>query len=394
MTPAVTAHHATRPLHVVHLVSGDQWAGAEVMTWLLLSELASRADQCRVSAVALNDGELVRRLRASNVNVHVFDERRLSFLEILRSTLALVRSAGADVLHSHRYKEHWLAAGLAAVTKSRTVATVHGMPEPARTVRLRYAAQTWATFRLLTYRFDGVAAVSEATRQRLVVDHHLRSAQVHIVPNGIRVPADPARAPKTESPHIGSVGRLVAVKRFELFLETAAIVRRQYPTARFSILGDGPDREMLVSRAAAMGLGGCFRVLDPVLDPWSYYRSLDVYVNTSASEGLPLSVLEAMSIGVPAVASAVGGIPEVVRQGLDGVLVYSSQASDYAAACAGLLSDGARREQLGNRARERVLSEYSAATMATRYIDLYHQLLSAAAPNGVPLYADPQRERS
>lgn len=364
------------------------------MTWLLLSELASRADQCRVSAVALNDGELVRRLRASNVNVHVFDERRLSFLQIFRSTLARIGPAGVDVLHSHRYKEHWLAAVLTAVTKSRTVATVHGMPEPARAVRRRYAAQAWTTFRLLAYRFDGVAAVSEATRQTLVDDHHLRPAQVHVVPNGIRVPADPAPTRRTESPHIGSVGRLVAVKRFELFLETAAIVRRLYPTARFSILGDGPDRDMLVSRAAAMGLGGCFRVLDPALDPWPYYRSLDVYLNTSASEGLPLSVLEAMSVGVPAVASAVGGIPEVVRHGLDGLLVYSSQAADYATACAGLLSDGPARERLGDRARERVSSEYSAAAMATRYIDLYHQLLSAAAPKAALLYADPQRERS
>jgi glycosyltransferase involved in cell wall biosynthesis len=369
----------TQPrLHVVHLLSGDQWAGAEVMAFHLLHHLSKRGPDVAVMALCLNEGQLSAQLRQVGVPVHVLPESSLSFPQIVRQAARLLRGLRVDVLHSHRYKEHYLAALLSAWTGARLVATVHGLPEPARRRRTWYALQTGLTFQVLRSQFDAVTAVS-ASMQRVLVDvYRLRAERVHVVVNGIAIPDKVVREAGKRPLHVGSVGRLVAVKRYELFLEVAAVVRRLFPDVQFSVLGDGPDREMLLRKARALGIHDCFRVVEPMADPRPYYQSLDVYMNTSESEGLPLSVLEAMASGVPVVAAAVGGIPEVVGHGIHGRLVDSSRAQDYAEPCAELLANRPLRAQLAAQCRERVQAEFSADVMASRYADLYERVTSSA----------------
>jgi glycosyltransferase involved in cell wall biosynthesis len=255
------------------------------------------------------------------------------------------------------------------------VATVHGFQEPVRYQQLKDSLQAWATFRLLRHRFDHVIAVSGAMREQLIATHGLSPKQVHTVVNGIAIPDE---EPHTRTPtqlHIGSVGRLVPVKRFGLFLEIAALLRQRFSHLRFSILGEGADRDLLAARATRLGLDDCFTLMPHTANPWPYYRSLDVYLNTSELEGLPLSLLEAMATGTPVVAPAVGGIPEVVRHGSDGFVVKSSDAGDFADACARLILDGDLRARLGEKARVRVRNEFSAAAMSDRYRDLYRGIM-------------------
>jgi L-malate glycosyltransferase len=369
-------------LRVVHLLSGDQWAGAEVMAFHLLHHLSKR--DVPVLALCLNEGELSGRLRAVGVQVHILPESTMSFPQIVKQAARLLRGVRVDVLHSHRYKEHYLAALLSLWTGARLVATVHGLPEPARRRRTWYSVQTGLTFQILRSRFDVVTAVSASMNRALVDVYRLRPDRVQTVVNGIPMPDEVMRANHGEPLHVGSVGRLVAVKRFELFLEAAALVLRSFPDTRFSILGDGPDREMLLARARALHLGDAFRIVDPVADPRPYYQSLNVYMNTSQSEGLPLSVLEAMASGIPVVAAAVGGIPEIVTHGVQGLLVDSSRADDFARHCGELLGNRPLREQFAAQCRARVEAEFSADVMARRYTELYRQVTSSSHVIGTP----------
>jgi glycosyltransferase involved in cell wall biosynthesis len=212
--------------------------------------------------------------------------------------------------------------------------------------------------------------------------------------NGIHPPEQQAEQSHGDSiMHIGSVGRLVPVKRFEVFVETAAIIRRSFPAVRFSILGDGPDRALLLSAVRRHDLVDWFTIADPVGDPWPYYRSLDLYVNTSESEGLPLSVLEAMAAGVPVVAAAVGGIPEIIGENRYGRLVHSKDAAAFASACAELINDSVLRKHLGIDSKNRVVAEHSAAVMARRYRRLYESSPSRRL-HMRPALGEPTRTRS
>ena len=371
--------------HVVHLVSGDQWAGAEVMVCHLLTQLARRGSTIKVTAICLNEGRLSELLRSANVEVCVIPEARLAFPRIARAALRALKGRPADILHSHRYKEHFLGAAIAAVRGSRLVATVHGLPEPARIRRPGFAIQNRVADRLLRHRFDAIVAVSDALRRSLIDQRGLPSSSVRVVPNGIPiVDRQIVQLPRPDVRHIGSVGRLVPVKRFDLFLDVAAAIHRVYPQVKFSILGSGPDEALLKEKAAALGLSDHFSIEPLVQEPWRYYGSLDLYLNTSESEGLPLSILEAMTMRVPVIASAVGGIPEVISDGVDGFLVRSSSPGDYATRCLQLIADGGQREHVGSRGRERVIAAYSASGMAARYCEMYGKLTVGGASGGGP----------
>jgi glycosyltransferase involved in cell wall biosynthesis len=367
-------------LRVVHIVSGDQWAGAEVMQSSLLSRLVRLAPSCELAVICLNHGELARRLQSAGVDVTVLPETTLSFAQILTRARRLLAARRPDVLHSHRYKEHYLAAVLAPFLRARTVATIHGLPEPAHKRRWRYALQAAMTFRLLRSRFDRIVAVSADLRRQLVGVHGCGESSVDVVTNGITIPELVHVARTDASFHVGSVGRFVKVKGFEMFLDTAALVLKQYPHARFSLLGDGPDRELLLRRAETLGIASRVNFVAPTTNPQSYFESLDLYVNTSEHEGLPLTVLEAMAHGVPVVAPNVGGIPEVVRSGEEGVLVAARQPADFAAAIVGLLADEAGRSRISRAGRERVVAAFSADAMALRYGQLYADLAGTNRP--------------
>lgn len=363
-----------RNLRVVHLVSGDQWAGAEVMQAHLLAELQRLSPACGPAVICLNDGELARRLAGAGLDVTVLPETQLSFGEIAMRCRRVLAARRPDVLHSHRYKEHLLTAMLAPLFGAQAVATMHGLPEPARARRLRYELQTAVTIRLLRSRFDRIVAVSDDMRRQMIEEYRFDERQVDVVVNGIAIPVLPHSARGDVGLRIGSVGRFVKVKRFELFVDAAALVLKRYPQVQFSLLGDGPDRELITRRADALGVGDSIRLVRPMTDPQSYFASLDVYVNTSEHEGLPLSVLEAMAHGVPVVASKVGGIPEIVRNSNEGSLVASGQPEDFASAIGALVGDPAARARIGRAGRERVIAEFSAEAMGRQYQQLYQRL--------------------
>jgi glycosyltransferase involved in cell wall biosynthesis len=174
--------------------------------------------------------------------------------------------------------------------------------------------------------------------------------------------------------HIGTVGRMVPVKNFDLFLTTAAAVRRQTEGVRFSILGDGQLRGQLIKKVKELKINDRLDFLPPYPDPFPYYRSLDLYLNTSIHEGIPLSILEAMSCTKPVVAPRVGGIPEIITHGEQGWLVEEYHPSAFSRACLRLIQDKDLRKTLGENALKRVTTCFSDYRMAESYKKVYQQL--------------------
>ena len=223
--------------------------------------------------------------------------------------------------------------------------------------------------------FGCAVAVSEEMKRTLVNQHGFREERVHVIRNGgVFPPLAPAPSGSGRACfHIGTVARMVPVKGLDLFLDVAARVRREAPVVRFSLLGDGPLRDELAQRATALSLRDCVEFLTPRPDPFPYYQSLDLYLNTSRHEGIPLSVIEAMACGTPVVSSAVGGIPEIVTHGEHGFLVEARDAAQFTQWCLTLIWDNQLPRTMGERASAHARAHLSASAMARAYRHLYEE---------------------
>jgi len=276
----------------------------------LLKEL-NHCAKLKIVALSLNHGILSNALRENGIETIVMPEDRNTFLELYLKVLRVLKGRGADIIHSHRYKENILAL---LVAKSMGVkhlfTTLHGLSERSiqeRNGQNRIHLKSSVDAFIVNHFFDRIVTVSQEMKKVLVKRCHFNQHKVNVIYNGIPTLSGkflPQSLP-TDGFHIGTTGRMVLVKDFDLFLEVAAAIKRQTNRVRFSILGDGPLRRALVAKAEKLDIGDCVEFLSTRADPFSYYQSLDLFLNTSLHEGIPLSILEAMALGKPVVASGV-----------------------------------------------------------------------------------------
>lgn len=369
------------PVTILSLFSGDIWAGAEKMIFALLKGLSKDPD-LKIVALAFNEGVLVESLRSLGIEVIVLDESRHSIFGLLLRAYRLFRGRGIQLIHSHGYKANilaWLLSRL--VGGARLVATVHSLPEAAfRESGLSQIADKVKRLledRILRRSFSRVIVVSQDIRNVLIRDRGYSAASTELIYNGIELPLHRPEdmAARPQCVHVGNVGRLVPVKDFPLFIRIATEIRAQVSNVRFSVLGDGPMKEELVRLVKDLKMETHIQFETPRPDPLPYFHSLDIYLNTSVHEGLPLSILEAMACGRPVVAPCVGGIPEIITNGEDGLLVKSGDVAEFVAACLQLIRSDALRQRLGAKAVQRVSAMFSSEGMTMLYRTLYHRVV-------------------
>jgi glycosyltransferase involved in cell wall biosynthesis len=172
-----------------------------------------------------------------------------------------------------------------------------------------------------------------------------------------------------------AVGNLYPVKGHIHLLEALALLTARYPTAHLAIAGRGALEPALRARATELGIARRVHLLGLRSDVPDLLAAADVYVLPSLSEGLPLSLLEAMFAGCPIVASPVGEVPDALAAGEAGLLVEPGDATGLAAAIGRLLDDPSLARLLGARAGLRAAARYGVSEMITRYTALYRQLL-------------------
>jgi len=261
---------------------------------------------------------------------------------------------------------------------SEVLTTIHGLPEPATHSTREARLARWRTrldYCVVKRGFRCAVAVSDEMKGVLIRQHGFREDRLRVIRNGAAFPPPTTSRVNANRQyfHIGTVARLVPVKGLDLFLDVAAAVRREAPLVRFSLLGDGPLRDELAGKAARLNLHECVEFVAPRPDPIPYYRTLDLYLNTSLHEGIPLSLIEAMACGMPVVSSAVGGIPEIVTDGEDGYLVEGREAGRFAERCLSLMRDDHLRKTMGERASVHARSRFGASAMAGAYRRLYDE---------------------
>jgi len=206
-------------------------------------------------------------------------------------------------------------------------------------------------------------------------------SKLTVIPNGL--PDSVFRQTRPALPRISGIHRIGMIARMNhpaknhaAFLRVAARIAQKYPQAEFVFVGDGPLRAGLEETARVLGLGKQAMFLGERRDVSEILASLDVSVLTSISESLSNVIMESMAAGVPVVAARVGGNPELIQDGLTGVLVPSGDDDALAVALTTLLDHGDLRAALGARAKSEAKSKFGLRRVCAQYEELYRQVLS------------------
>jgi len=360
-------------MKALHIISGDLWAGAEVQAFTLLTALQKRP-RMQVAAALMNEGELARRLRAGGIPVTVFPESAMGAVAIIRALRRLMLQWRPDIVHSHRGKENILGSIANRLARNApSLRSVHGAPENIpRGVRQAHKRLLAALDRFCGRRLQQkLIAVSGELAEKLARD--FSRERIVVVENGIDAEAVRAqvhpvewRTQEPQATHVGFVGRLVAVKRVDLFIATAQLLKRTHPQRdwRFHVFGDGPLRERFAASDSVTFHGHRNDIVACI-------AALDTLVMCSDHEGLPMTLLEALAVGTPIAAHAVGGIPALLQINAGGMAVEQHDSEGYALAVRALLEE---ERHDGN-----IAARYSAMQNAARIAALYEELVEETA---------------
>jgi glycosyltransferase involved in cell wall biosynthesis len=379
----------TRPIRVLELRSVRGTGGGPEKTILFG---AARSDPARVLVTVcyIRDtrddvfaiGDRARSLGIDYVEVL----ERGSFDPAIWSPLRrLIMDRGIHIIHSHDYKTDLLTWLLAKRTRRVALSTAHGWAGLTPRERLIYYP---ANKRLLA-RFPRVIAVSGRIRDELL-RCGADPGRVSVVLNGIdptRYRRDDARiAPARCALGLGpsdvaivTVGRLEAVKRFDLLIQAFAVVHRARSDCRLFIAGDGSARQALEAERDKHDLGDRCVFLGHTADPTDLYHAADLFVQSADSEGTPNAVLEAMAFEVSVVATDAGGTREVLRDGLDGIIVPIGRLDTLIGAIQTVLDRPTEARKRARSARERVETDLAFETRMRRVEAIYEELLARPA---------------
>jgi glycosyltransferase involved in cell wall biosynthesis len=305
------------------------------------------------------------------------------FAELYR----LLRRHRPDLLHASSSKAGVIGRLAAAAARVPVrIFTVHGWAFSAHsgTAAVLYR---WAD-RVAGRATTATICVSQRERADGLRARTCRADRTVVIPNAVDVDAY-AQAPlERDVPRLISVGRLAAPKDWSTLL--SALTKLDTETfAGLVIVGDGPDRERVEAVLAGSSLERRVRLLGESDDVPGLLSDADVFVLASRSEGLPLSVIEAMAAGLPVVASDVGGLRELVRDAETGVLVPPGDPAAFADALRPLLADRQLRRRLGSAGRARAKALFDLSGFRRAHIELYRRELAAAGVSS----AAPKRER-
>jgi glycosyltransferase involved in cell wall biosynthesis/protein-tyrosine-phosphatase len=370
-------------------MSADLWAGAEVHLATIAGYLAAQTDM-DVSYVLFNEGRLAGELRALGVPVTIIDETRLGPAAMMTRLTTWLASRPFDVVHTHRYKDTVLgalAARLAGVPN--VVRTVHGHPEPtggwsAMKLRMyesldRFALRRWASVIVAVSKNLADSLRGAGFWPGMVTAIHNGAAPIPPIAPDDRAALRRELNLPPDALVIGTVGRLVPVKGHVDLIRAVALAQPRMPQARLVIAGDGPLLGDLWAMAGRLGIDKHCVFAGHRADVHRVLAAMDVFALPSLSEGIPMALLEAMSLGVPVVATRVGGIPEVVRDRVTGLLVPPGDDRALAEACLELARYPDWAAEIGAAGQVFVTEEYTQERAGRALADTYRSLCRASS---------------
>lgn len=367
-------------MRIVFVVTrSDAVGGAQVH----VADMATALQAAGHEAIVLTggDGPWLERLRERRVRfvalanlVRPISPLRdvLGFFELRRR----LRELNPDVVSTHTAKAGWLGRLAAASLRLPVLFTAHGWTFTEGISR--WQARVWRfAERLVGPLSDRILTVSEYDRQLALAAHICAPDRIRTIHNGMpdvapSLHAEPGRCPPT----IVTVARFESQKDHRTLMRALAMLKDLPWT--LSCVGDGPLLESMQALARELGIGDRVSFLGARSDVAEILSGAQVFALCTLWEGLPRSIIEAMRAGLPVVATAVAGVPEMVEHGANGLLCRPRDIGDVASQLRSLIESADRRVQMGSRARQRFLDGFQFDRMYARTVQTYEALLGSA----------------
>jgi glycosyltransferase involved in cell wall biosynthesis len=352
-------------LTIAHVVDSMEMGGAEKLTATLCR---LQRDRCHTASVhcLYGVGVLGEELRAEGFEVLL--HRPSAFLHLMRSLYRAFRHSRPNVVHCHNATAAIIAAFPARLAGVKTViVTRHGLVKPPYQIRreLKFAlASRWC---------DWIVGVCEGTRTNLLAAPFAARDKIIHIYNGA-CPLDVRAVPRTKRGFtLLYVGRLAPLKDHATLLRAVALTRSHHPDVQLWIVGDGPLEPSLRKLTQELGLSNSVTFFGEQIDVSPFMMAADLFVSSSVTEGLPVSLLEAMSVGLPAVVTDVGGMGEIARLSGAVTLVPSSDPQGMASALSGAIARRQELPKMGQLASFCYEQYFRPERMLDDYMNLYNQ---------------------
>jgi glycosyltransferase involved in cell wall biosynthesis len=412
-----TPHGIVGRMRVARIITRLNIGGPAIQAINLSSRLSAFGIETLLIHGSVADAEgdmdyLLERADPQPSTLHVLDlQRRMMPLKDARAWWSIFRALcrfRPHIVHTHMAKAGALGR-LATIAYNRTV----GRRRPARMVHTYhghvlegyFGAAATAAFvgieRRLAAATDCLIAVSPRVRDSLVIQHRIGNPeQYRIVPLGFELEQfsaidDEDRMRARVQLHISkhacvitTVGRLTPIKDHATFLETAARIAHEVPTALFLIAGDGELRALLEAHTSALGIRDRVHFLGWRRDLDILYAATDVFVLSSLNEGTPVALIESLAAGCPAVSTDVGGVRDVISSPAVGLLAPAGDAAALAKCTIELIASRDRRRAMGEAGRRSALERYSVERLLGDIVALYEALLDPLRANAGSATAD------
>jgi glycosyltransferase involved in cell wall biosynthesis len=383
ISEAVKPGNRQRQMNLLFLNAGTDIGGTETMLLRFLERL--NKDKFKASVAAFFDrGPLLHEVRKRGSEAVLFAvKHQWNPLEIVYAFARLhsyMKTRKIDILHMYGFYTNILGSITARMAKTPVIITGVRTEISGRNGYhniLEWISDNW---------IDLYISVSEQSRLQMLARQWVNKEKVVVIHNGI----DPGWAHsvgesenrKRESkkrsipqtilsnahahnggPRIGMIGAFNRLKAQEILVLAAPRVLKKFPNTKFVLMGGGKTRNRIINLITKTRLSKRFVLPDPLIDPRHILPQLDIFVLATRTEGLPVSILEAMAFGLPVIASKVGGIPEIVQDGITGILIPPGKPEALASAIIHLLERPAEAREMGKQGRTRIECDFNIGRM-------------------------------
>lgn len=369
-----------RTIRILHITFNMGFGGTEQVIRQLVTNLPADNFKSRVLCIDGHVGEIGKQIAEEGIPVFALQRAPGFDWELAKQIRRVIRSHQIDIVHCHQYTP-WVYGWLAHIgTSAKVMFTEHGRFYPDR-----YRLKAVVINPLIALATNAVIAISSSTRDSLARYEFIPKKKIQVIYNGIRgLNRDAEIAYKIRNELgipgnaflMGTVARLDPVKNQSMMLEAFAGILSNDRNTWLLIVGDGPVREILEDKARSLGISANVVFAGFQAYPENYLAAMDLFLLSSHTEGTSMTLLEAMSMGIPAVATAVGGNKEIIDDGKTGYLTGPNETGEFRdAAIRFQTADGALRKKMSEACKQRFTGFFSVSSLVDNYSACYHSLL-------------------